>query len=268
MEFTQGDRSAGASPPERESLDRLVDGEMPDEERRNLLISLDSAPNGWRKCALAFLEAQSLRQDLSFLAKTPELNGETLSIPPNSSEVAISSAMSKSPAPRAARPASSIPWTPLAVAASFGIAFALGLGAKGFFSNSGDRRADSSAPRVQEASAGNRAEPRTNSPDPHFSGTPPNGRPSRYARVRYPAAEGGDWIEEVHVPLADAERLDERLFRADPAEIPRDVRDSLERLGYQVESKRRLIPSSTGDGRSVVVPVDSIDIVPVSNRPY
>jgi hypothetical protein len=40
-------------------LDRLVDGELPEAQRRNLLSSLDGRPEGWRQCALAFLEAQS-----------------------------------------------------------------------------------------------------------------------------------------------------------------------------------------------------------------
>src|SRR4051812_37389368 len=45
-------------------LDRLVDDELSADERRALLESLDSRPQGWRRCALAFLEAQSWRSDL------------------------------------------------------------------------------------------------------------------------------------------------------------------------------------------------------------
>ena len=40
-------------------LDRLVDGELAEVERRKLLVSLDQRPSGWRQCALAFLKAQS-----------------------------------------------------------------------------------------------------------------------------------------------------------------------------------------------------------------
>lgn len=39
-------------------IDRLVDGELDPESRRELLLRLDAAPDGWRRCALAFLEAQ------------------------------------------------------------------------------------------------------------------------------------------------------------------------------------------------------------------
>jgi hypothetical protein len=45
-------------------LDQLVDGELPEVERRKLLLRLDTEPDGWRRCALAFLEAQSWREAL------------------------------------------------------------------------------------------------------------------------------------------------------------------------------------------------------------
>src|SRR5947208_659233 len=45
-------------------LDRLVDGEVAEPERRALLSRLEQAPAGWRRCALAFLEAQAWREAL------------------------------------------------------------------------------------------------------------------------------------------------------------------------------------------------------------
>lgn len=42
-----------------ELFDRLVDGELAEDERRILLLSFDREPEGWRRCALAFLEAQA-----------------------------------------------------------------------------------------------------------------------------------------------------------------------------------------------------------------
>ncbi len=49
-------------------IDRLVDGELPDGERRELLLRLGTEPDGWRRCALAFLEAQTWREALRPLA--------------------------------------------------------------------------------------------------------------------------------------------------------------------------------------------------------
>ena len=50
-------------------LDRLVDRELDDIERRALLESLDQRTDGWRDCALAFLEAQSWSEATSELTR-------------------------------------------------------------------------------------------------------------------------------------------------------------------------------------------------------
>ena len=60
-------------------LDRLVDGELHGPERAEFLRRLDAEPGAWRRCAIAFLEAQEWRHtlrdapalDLSTPAKEP-----------------------------------------------------------------------------------------------------------------------------------------------------------------------------------------------------
>ncbi|HLW66183.1 MAG TPA: hypothetical protein VKS79_12800 [Gemmataceae bacterium] len=54
--------------PDHRLLDRLVDGELPEAERRMLLRQLEDEPGGWRRCALAFLEAQTWRDSFGALA--------------------------------------------------------------------------------------------------------------------------------------------------------------------------------------------------------
>lgn len=44
-------------------LDRLVDGELSENEYRRLLESFEETPGGWRRCALAFLEHQALQRE-------------------------------------------------------------------------------------------------------------------------------------------------------------------------------------------------------------
>ena len=45
-------------------LDRLVDGELDGPQREALLRALDVEPGAWRRCAMAFLEAQALQRAL------------------------------------------------------------------------------------------------------------------------------------------------------------------------------------------------------------
>src|SRR5690349_18552203 len=52
-------------------LDRLVDGELSELERQELLSALDDEPAGWRRCALAFLEAQTWGADLKSFRDQP-----------------------------------------------------------------------------------------------------------------------------------------------------------------------------------------------------
>ena len=40
-------------------LDRLVDGELDGPQRAQLLAAIDAEPGAWRRCAMAFLEAQA-----------------------------------------------------------------------------------------------------------------------------------------------------------------------------------------------------------------
>jgi hypothetical protein len=54
--------SDGFAADDERLIDLLVDGELEGAERRRLLERLDSTPDGWRRCATAFLEAQAWRQ--------------------------------------------------------------------------------------------------------------------------------------------------------------------------------------------------------------
>src|SRR5262245_59463811 len=54
-------------------IDRLVDGTLRVDERRALLLRLEAEPEGWRLCALAFLEAQAWREALSMPSGGSEL---------------------------------------------------------------------------------------------------------------------------------------------------------------------------------------------------
>lgn len=51
-------------------FDRLVDGELSSPEYRRLLSRIEQSPEGWRRCAMAFLEAQALSEDMAWAMRT------------------------------------------------------------------------------------------------------------------------------------------------------------------------------------------------------
>lgn len=71
----------------QEELDLLVDGELSEERRQALLGQLEEVPDGWRQCALRFLEAQVWREAL---AEEPvELPGHRRRLPWTSLAAAV-----------------------------------------------------------------------------------------------------------------------------------------------------------------------------------
>ena len=88
----------------RTRIDRLVDGDLSQDERRALLLDLDTRSDGWRLCALSFLEVQEWQ--LSTGSMLPSSDPPLLVVP---------------------KPAHERPFTRiLAGAANLFIAFALG----------------------------------------------------------------------------------------------------------------------------------------------
>ncbi|MFN3192420.1 MAG: hypothetical protein ACE361_18050 [Aureliella sp.] len=54
-------------------IDGLVAGTLEGEEYRNALKALERDPEGWKQCAMAFLEEQAFEKDLSFLAAKDQI---------------------------------------------------------------------------------------------------------------------------------------------------------------------------------------------------
>ncbi len=53
-----------------ELIDELVTGQLSGQRYRDALKAIDAQPEKWRDCALAFLEDQALRQELTLLSKS------------------------------------------------------------------------------------------------------------------------------------------------------------------------------------------------------
>lgn len=211
-------------------FDRMVDGELSSAERRRLLATFEDRPDGWRRCALAFLEAQSWKHELCDLVN------------PSAARANVGWAASE---PRSSRLVTR--W--YALAASVLVAFTLGL-AFGGHSTAPPNPIDQLVSDVPAPAgpAGNELTPAD-------------------ALTLWVRDDSGQ-PRSLRVPLVDASTLDRRLGLEFPTGVPETVRDQLHERGYQVESKQRYAPLWLENGRPFVVPVEDTKIIPASNRVY
>jgi len=225
------------------TLDMLVDGELSEEERRKLLLSLEKTRDGWRRCALAFLEARSWKESLAEIprqAPRPEVRKES----------------GRRAVPRFG--------TPLAMAASFLLALLLGLGI--------DNMLESPAPHSppnQVASTGAARAPLQAGPAAIASGeaAPRNIAPYQYVTLPVPEAAASD-SPLIELPVSPRSEIDKGWLSSVPFAVPESVVQSLQQRGHEVRQQRHVIPYVTEDGKPVVFPVDEVQLQYVGNRDY
>jgi hypothetical protein len=213
-------------------LDLLVDGELNETERRELLARLETQPESWRRCALAFLEAQSWRGDLGVIARPPRVE-------PVAPPVV--------PPPVRKRP---VAWTSvLAVAASFVLAFALGVVVRPAWRGA--------IPGLDQVASQTR-DSRSGKPGNELQGDP--AAPWRMVTLTGTGPSG----DPIRLPAVESNRLDDAWLRSLPAAVPPDVLRAFERTGHSVRQSRQLMPVPMEDGRRLVVPVDQVEVRPAA----
>jgi len=261
---------------DRQSLDLLVDGELPGPDRRELLLSLDQVPGGWRSCALAFLEAQCWKQTCGTIARehAPPAAGRGT----DSQPVVPTGTDWQSVLPSVvARPRSKFRrfmrggLTALATAAAF--LAALGLGWTLRDALRGGRPPGPGAGEIAEVLPGDadgkgpqagRGEPLDTTRQIAVRAVP---QPWGAVQVSLPGATE-DSRESISVPVTESDHVEESWFRPSPDTIPADVQASLERLGYQVRQQRQLLPFPMQGGYRLVLPVDQVEFRRVSKPAY
>jgi hypothetical protein len=241
---------------EQELLDRLVDGDLDDEKHRELLLHLENHPDGWRRCALAFLEAQQWEQELKSLRSGGSLESGS----PPSGDL---------PTPAAPRtpPASRARWirgpigSALGMAASFLLAFGLGLAWRSWDGVDQPERGQvaQSRPLVPNSSGQSSAELRSHTPGTHTPGT-------QWTTVSLPVQRATGEVEELEVPVAVGGNVSADSIFNQPFVLPEQLLNQLERQGHRVRQNRQLVPFQLDDGRQVVFPVDQIDVRFVGER--
>ncbi len=221
-------------------FDLLVDGELGEEDRRALLGRLDGQPGGWRRCALAFLEAQAWKREFAALLR-PARPAEQSAASPR-----------PTPSPRSANRGwwSSPAGTVLAMAGSFLIALMLGVHwNRSAWNNPGMTTAAASlGPRTH---AQDQAARRGQHPD--VAGV---AKPWQLVTLAGVDSRG----KPLQLMAIQADRLDGAWLQSIPKPVSPDLLQAFQDSGYRVGQQRELFPVRMNDGRRLVVPVDQVNI--------
>lgn len=262
-------------------LDLLVDGELTDAARGELLRWCEEDPQGWRRCALAFLEGQSWSEGAKNFAARPNPGAGGTSpswhgaeVPRHDEDAAggakLTPASKLAPAIEAQSRVSggARRWRsilgPAAMAASFLLTFGLGLLAR-----SGWPRGGSTEPTAGSATMVVKQDP-AESPNLDPWREPSRRGPSRgpLGQVRLVVGGPNGSADEIELPVVEGEALDPEFFRNRPAAVPLEVERALERMGHRVQQRRDLVPLRLEDGRRLIVPVDQVEVHRVGNHDY
>jgi hypothetical protein len=212
-----------------------------------LLTSLDVRPDGWRRCALKFLEAQCWTDELKQLVHAPPTGENSLTIPRPAPVKVLETEYSTSTR-------RGVSWA--AIAAGLLIAFTLGIVAR-----NGGPSIDT--PVVVDNQAVN--------PEASIAQVvPPTGPDAAKvddALTLFVRDETGQ-TRPLRVPLVDARTLDRELGLQFRTGLPEELRTRLKNGGFDVQSKRSYAPLWLEDGRPMFVPVEDTKIVPVRQNVY
>ena len=226
-------------------FDRLVDGELSAQEYRALLASCDADPALWRRCALAFLDAQALRGEIAGIRRA---------------EAALPTAMPVLQIQRGSPRWLSL----LLVAASFVIAFWGGLLVQQEFAPLAHQ--NEQVAQSHEPAEGQRAHEAFR---PSESPLVQEQEPQLLGNIRL-VVDGGseDQQQPIEVPVYDLKQIGPDWLSSDHPALRESVIEALKRRGRIVESQVELLPLPLDEGRQIMLPVEQIQITPVSRRSY
>lgn len=251
-------------------LDLLVDGELNEARRRELLSRLDVEPDGWRRCALAFVEAQDFHRELNCLIgreATWRQNGSPVSTVGrifNPSEHTDGLKIHPTTTPIQSRKNRFLRL--LTVVATLVMAFGLGWIVRG------PEEAKPQAAAMPLAL--NHVDQDPSSNDQRFENAQPlqsdsNG-PAAPIKVvgllTWNIDEGGK-TKAIAVPVIEGPGIDEEWLRRQPPAVSQAALQTLERNGHKVAANRQLLTVNLNNGRRLIVPIDQLE-VQFKNRVY
>ena len=245
-------------------IDRIVDGALTPAQLRAAIDRLDRQPEGWKRCALAFLEAQCWGEAFRALDESA------------GSHRAIGSPV----LPTAVGPKvrSIVRWRRRVMAA--------GVAAASFVLGWMLHPERPSAPIVEPTRPIVRAIPiahDASQPPPGTPGVVDPSRPtddlaralrddrsppiSRDAIVAVARLRIGADGETAEVPILAGPGIDEEWLREQPSPLTEYGQALWQRRGYQVDQSRRILTTTLADGRLVTVPIDQVEFHYTGNNP-
>ncbi len=253
--MTESNSPSFTSDPRR--LDKLADGELNEAERRELLLRLDDEPDGWRRCALAFLEAQSWGREMKVLAR---VEGQAHRAPIGQQQGSVARSV------RRMWPDGS--WLAMAatVLVAFGVGWAAGvlpwrpkIGSSDLAatpSRSAEVGSHESLSTPQSGDEALVAADRDVAPLARRSGTSPS---LSSVDLTFVGGPGGQ-SEQINLPVIDSREHDVPWQGEPSATVPPRVLDRLRRRGHDVQQFREALSLDLNNGQQVVVPVERVQI--------
>jgi hypothetical protein len=232
-------------------LDRLVDGEIDRDQQRQLLLALETQPDGWRRCALAFVEAQTLRQEFRALGdKDDEASGNAK---PQATGRVSGFLQGKS--------LRQVRW--FAMAACFVLAFAIGSVTRGLWMTESDRNLTNQQVATTAGHGDANITSNANAANTTVANaTPANANPakSEIVKMTLPTPDGKS-EQTVEVPLVEGSEADLQAMLAAQNPVLSDAAlETLQSTGHVVQQRRAFYPVQLQDGRQGVVPVDLVEV--------
>ncbi len=237
-------------------IDRIVDGALTPEELRAAVLRIEAEPDGWKRCALAFVEARVWSDSLRAIGQAQKSEPAGMPIPRTA------------PAAKGRRNR----WLrSIAAAVIVGLSFVAGWMTHG-------TRLDSRPEPLLVRDSKVTPVPRPSEPSDvedvvtQSAGFPEDRAPRRVAAARMVRTVGlirfGPESSPAEVPVLAGPGITKDWLAAQPPPVSEYGEVVLAREGYRVEQQRRFFTTVLADGRRVAIPVDHVQIRYTGNERF
>lgn len=239
----------------QDELDRMVDGELTDEEQRLLLSRVEASPDEWKRLALAYVEAQTwqntFRQTVPDASTVPSPSSVDMDTRPQNAD-------------SSERDRKLVPLLMTVTVAVLLLSVGVGLGS--WLSDRGATSGEGEFAGVDEPT------PSVEAVDPEavptFETVVVNDEPApdgpevvNPSVVQFVVHDGrSDDAQLVSVPFRDESVPLDEVFNTAETSVPADLRDVLQKTGHEIVEEQGFLPVALPDGRQVVFPVNQVRV--------